>query len=184
MKKCILLLSVCLVLLGTLPAADEISGETAGGGTVKDGYALLNDLSKIFEEITSKGSGLGSAVERLNAAIVDTSASFKAGKLDAVFNRRLNRLLLIYKLILIPMKGENAVWEQVIMKELNEFSLDCLGVDWDWKMKDPKAIGQMASALEEEFVNLWIYLDTLDKRQELKQKFAKSMLPPPPAQKK
>ena len=38
----------------------------------------------------------------------------------------------------------------------------------------------MAAAMEEEFVQMKIYLDTRQKREEFKKKIGKRMLPPPP----
>jgi hypothetical protein len=74
MKRIILFTCLFLLLIGSSRAESE--GEKIVTGTVKDGYALLTDLTKIFEEITIKGSGLGSANERLNAVIIDAAATF------------------------------------------------------------------------------------------------------------
>ncbi len=183
MKKCILFTCLFLLLIGSSRAESE--GEKIVSGTVKDGYALLTDLTKIFEEIVTKGSGLGSANERLNKSIIDAAVSFQAGTINPVFNHRLKRLLLIYKLILTPITPENNIWEIVIRKELNNFVLDTTGETWVWKLKNPEAIHTLANAMEEEFISLWPYLDTLPQRAELKKKFGKSMLlPPPPPPKK
>ncbi len=49
---------------------------------------------------------------------------------------------------------------------------------WNWEDKD--SIAKMAAAMEEEFVQIMIYLDTRQKCEELKMKIGKRMLPPPP----
>jgi len=183
MKRVIFILSLLLVWTCAIRAETESEG-TVASGKVKDGYALLNDLTKIFEEIAGTGKGLGSANERLSAVIADTRATFAAGQIDAVFHHRFRRLLLVFKLILTPVDVNNDVWEPVIKKELSEFVLDTLGEVWVWRVKGLDSIERMAAAVEEEFVNLWLYLDTRSQRQELKKKFAGSMLPPPPAKKK
>ncbi|HNX98014.1 MAG TPA: hypothetical protein PKK12_10070 [Candidatus Aminicenantes bacterium] len=171
---------VCLVLLlGCFSFAEGEGGEAATG-KVKDGYALLSDLTGVFSNIVQAG-GIETAKDRLEVIIASNGASFAAGQIDPIFYHRMRRLLLIFKLIMLPMKKGNDVWEIVIQHELPAFAYDTLGKAWTWDPKDRGGIELMASAIEEEFVNLWIYLDTLPKRAELKQKFHRSMLPPPPA---
>jgi hypothetical protein len=180
MKKIVLLILLCLGLLGAGWALEPTEAEGSGSGTVKDGYALLSDLTRVFEELVGKGSGLGVAEQRLGVVIADNAATYKDGKTDAIFHHRFRRLLLVFRLVLTPMTPENNVWEPVIRKELSDFVYDTLGEDWRFGAKDANAIGRMAAAMEEEFVSLWLYLDTLPQRQGLKKKFAGSMLPPPP----
>lgn len=170
---------VCLVLLLGCFSFAEGEGEGPAPDKVKDGYALLSDLTGVFSDIVQAG-GIETAKDRLEVIIAGNGASFAAGQIDPVFYHRMRRLLLVFKLIMLPMKHGNDVWEPVIHQELSDFVYDTLGKTWAWE-KGKGSIELMASAIEEEFVNLWIYLDTRPKRTELKQKFHRSMLPPPPA---
>lgn len=179
MKKWIL---VCLLVTLTGMVWAEADGETGITGKVKDGYALLNEMTGIFSDMTS-GNVMETATRRLNTLIADTRATREAGQIDAVFHHRLRRLLLIFKLVLTPIdsRSGNDVMELVFMREFSDFVLDTTGEIWSWKMKGGESIQLMAAAMEEEFVNLWLYLDTLKQRAELKKKFSRRMLPPPPA---
>lgn len=178
MKRTMILLLTVLMLCGAALAGTE--GEKVVPGRVKDGHALLTDMTQFFSEISRKASGLESAEKRLNAAIADGAVTFKAGKIDAIFYHRFRRLLLIFKLIMTPVTPYNNVWEPVIKQELGAFIRDVLGEEWVLNFKDKSNIGRLAAAMEEEFANLWIYLETLERRSELKKKYGNRMLPPPP----
>jgi len=176
-RTMILLLTILMLCSSALAGSGE---EKIIPGKVKDGHALLTDMTQFFSEIARKGTGLESAERRLNAAIADGAATFKDGKVDAIFYHRFQRLLLIFKLIMTPVTPTNNVWEPVIKKELGEFIRDVLGEEWILNFKDKSNIGRLAAAMEEEFANLWIYLETLERRSELKKKYGNRMLPPPP----
>ncbi len=49
--------------------------------------------------------------------------------------------------MLLPIHGENTVWEPVVKKELSEFILDTIGEDWRLNFKDSSNIGRMAAAM-------------------------------------
>lgn len=179
MNKRVLIMGLILLLVAMIQA-DAKESDKQISGTVKDGYALLTDLTRVFQEIGSQKSGLGTANERLSAAIANNFATFNAQKIDSIFFNRFRRLLLVFKLIMTPVTPDNGVWEPVIRSELSAFVRDTIGEEWSLNFKDQSNITLMAAAMEEEFVNLWIYLDTLPQRKELKKKFTGHMLPPPP----
>lgn len=178
MKKALMVYLICLIL--TAPGGAATDGEKIVPGKVKDGHALLTDMTRFFSEVSRTGHGLASAEQRLQETIADTAATFRAGKIDPIFHHRYRRLLLIYRLIMTKVTVDNNVWEPVIKHEMSEFIRDVLGEEWALSFKDKSNIGRLAAAMEEEFVSLWIYLDTLERRGELKKKYGHRMLPPPP----
>jgi hypothetical protein len=160
---------------------------------VKDGYALLDSLLTLFENIGGEKREKTSASERkmsvglteidnrLIGLSADSQAAVEAGVIDRIFYKRYGRMLTIYKMIITPvMRGE--LLKDLFFKAFEDFVWDVTYEHWRWEDKDSSA--KMAAAMEEEFVQMMTYLDTRQKREELKMKVGKRMLPPPPAPKK
>lgn len=165
------------------------AGNPEGAPALKDGYALLNSMLSLFENLApekkaepgehrvTKG-GLALVDERLSQLGVDSKASLEAGLIDNIFFHRYLRLLTHYKLIIMPVvRGE--LLKDLIWRAIDEFTWNVTYEHWAWGDKD--GIAKVAAATEEEFVQLMIYLDTKQKRAELKKKIGMRMLPPPPA---
>jgi hypothetical protein len=179
------------VLGSAVAAAAEVAaaaGNPAGTPVLKDGYALLNSLLSLFENLVpekkaapgeekvTKG-GLAQVDEKLSQLGVDAKAAFEAGLIDQIFFHRYLRLLTHYKLIIMPVvRGE--LLKDLIARAIDEFTWNVTYERWAWGDKD--GIAKVAAATEEEFVQLMIYLDTKQKRDELKKKIGMRMLPPPP----
>lgn len=179
------------VLESAVASAAEIAapaGNPAGTPALKDGYALLNSLLSLFENLApekksapgeekvTKG-GLALVDERLSQLGVDSKAALEAGLIDKIFFHRYLRLLTHYKLIITPVvRGE--LLKDLIWRAIDEFTWNVTYEHWAWGDKD--GIAKVAAATEEEFVQLMIYLDTKQKRDELKKKIGMRMLPPPP----
>ena len=155
---------------------------------VRDGYALLNSLLSLFENLVpekkaapgeenvSKG-GLSLVDERLSQLGVDAKAALDAGLIDKIFFHRIRRLLLHYKLIITPVvRGD--LLKDLFEQAFDDFTWNVTYEHWAWGDKD--GIAKVAAATEEEFVQLMTYLDTRQERDELKKKIGKRMLPPPP----
>jgi hypothetical protein len=196
-----LLVFLVLALGLTLPAeekmmaAPEMAAAPAAAGApttdaaaLKDGYSLLNSLLGLFENLVpekkampgeekvTKG-GLALVDERLSQLGVDSRAALEAGLIDKIFFHRYQRLLMHYKLIIMPVvRGE--LLKGLFERAIDDFTWNVTYERWAWGDKD--GIAKMAAAVEEEFVQLMIYLDTRQKREELKKKIGKRMLPPPP----
>lgn len=179
-----------------VPAA-ETAAAPAGAGkgettAVKDGYALLNSLLTLFENLMpekkaetgeqkSQLSGFALVDSRLSQLSVDAKAAFDAGHIDRIFYHRYVRLLTKYKLIITPVV-RGGLLKEVLQRAFDDFVWNVTFVHWRWEDED--GIAKMAAATEEEFVQLMIYLDTRQQREELKKKYGYRMLPPPPAKKK
>ena len=181
------LLVVLIAGLGQGAGAALLAGDEAvlGGpeqkvGQVMDGHALLTGLTEVFQELLVEGGGMGAAEKRVNDLMVNALATRDAGKIDGLFFNRFRRLILMFKVTMIPVVGENQVWEPVIRRQLQDFVEGTLGVDWTLDIGNRNCIEDLARAMEEECISLWIYLDTLPRREELRKKVSGRMLPPPP----
>lgn len=167
-----------------VPAAVPAGGAAA----VKDGYALLDALLTLFDNLTLEKKeaagenkvtlgGLALVDSRLSQLAKDAKAALEAGVVDKIFFCRYKRMLSIYKMVITPVV-KNELLENPFMQAFEDFVWSVTYERWAWGDKD--AIAKMAAATEEEYVQLIIYLDTKQKREELKKKIGKRMLPPPP----
>lgn len=179
----ILSMSLCLQSEETVvlvPAADAAPAPAA----VKDGYALLNSLLTLFDNLypsgTSKG-GFELVNERLDQLAIDVKATREANLIDTIFYNRYRRMLTVFKMIVTPVI-KNELFENPFTQTLIDFVWNVTYVRWTWGEKD--GIPKMAEALEEEFVQLQFYLDSRQAREEFKKKIGNRILPPPPAKKK
>ncbi|TFG81002.1 MAG: hypothetical protein E4H23_00520 [Chrysiogenales bacterium] len=173
----------------------EVAAPAGEQAQLKDGYALLNGLLTLFENIpipivkvkktpeteARMSPGLVEVDKRLSQLGVDSKAALEAGLIDKIFFYRYRRLLMHYKLIIMPVvRGE--LLKELFQRAFDDFTWNVTYEHWSWEDND--GIAKMAAATEEEFVQMMIYLDTRQKREELKKKIGKRMLPPPPARKK
>jgi hypothetical protein len=186
----LIILSLAFCLLG-----DEAVALTAGADpdpattTVKDGYALLNSLLTLFDNLPvvkvkkdSEGDhkmspGLAEVENRLTMLVEDSKAAFEANVIDKIFFNRYRRMLTIFKMIITPVI-KNELLGNPFMKAFEEFVWNTTYERWNWDDKD--SIAKMAAAMEEEFVQMQFYLDTRQAREEFKKKIGKRILPPPP----
>ena len=169
------------------PSAEAAApaGETAA---LKDGNALLDSLLTLFENLVPEKKndageqkvalgGLALVDSRLSQLAKDAQLALEAGAIDKIFYNRYERMLTIFKLVTMPII-RNEMLKNLFMKAFEEFIWDTTYETWKWEDKD--SIAKMAAAMEEEFVQMKIYLDTRQKREELKKKIGKRILPPPP----
>lgn len=170
--------------------ASEVAGSSGEAAAVKDGYALLNSLLTLFENLpvvkAKKGEegesqqsnpGITAVHDRLSQLSMDAKIALNAGRIDKIFHKRYQRMLMIFKLVVTPIiRGE--LLKDLFMNAFDEFVWDVTGEHWRWE--DADAIPKMAAAMEEEFVQMQFYLDTRQAREEFKKKIGKRILPPPP----
>jgi hypothetical protein len=169
MRRSVTLSLLCLMTLGLAAAA-----ETPAPVTKKAGYALIDQYIQAFKSMLSPGSPtretLNAELDKLMAAAKKSKA---AGDIDAVFLSRYGRMVAVTKLITVN-DPERAL-TPIVNAELGRFVLDVLGEDLT--TEEPGSIRQVADALAFAFVDLQIYLDTLDSRQERYDKFVKNFNP-------
>lgn len=175
-------------VVAAVPEVVPAAVPAGGAGAVKDGYALLDSLLTLFDNLTlgkkeAVGenkvtlSGLALVDSRLSQLAKDANAALEAGVIDKIFYNRYQRMLTIFKLVTMPII-RNEMLKNLFMEAFAEFVWDTTYERWAWEDKD--AIAKMAAAMEEEYVQMMTYLDTRQKRQELKAKIGRRILPPPP----
>jgi hypothetical protein len=175
----LLILSLTFCLRSEDAAALTPVGDPAPAAvTVKDGYALLNSLLTLFENLPAE-KGIVEVENRLVQLSKDAKSAREANVIDNIFFNRYRRMLTVFKMIITPVV-KNELLENPFMKALDDFVWDVTYVDWTWGEKE--GIAKIAAALEEEFVQLQFYLDNRQAREEFKKKIGKLL--PPPAKKK
>jgi hypothetical protein len=157
-----------------------VSNPVTETATVKDGYALLNSLLTLFENLPVT-NGIGEVETRLSQLSKDTRNAHDANVIDNIFSNRYRRLLMIFKLIVTPV-SKNEMLEPIFVKAFTDFVWDVTYERWVWGDKD--SLHLIAAAMEEEFVQLQFYLDSRQARGEFKKKIGKLLPPPPPSTKK
>ena len=130
------------------------------------GYALLDMFITSFREMATQGA-TGKLEPTLLYMSTELRKAREAGDIDAVFYARFSRLLALTRLVVAPDPGR--ILEPVINRELLFFVHDILGEELK-REGGPAAINQAANAIAEELLNLQIYLDTKDRREDLRKK--------------
>jgi hypothetical protein len=131
------------------------------------GYSLLDKVISTFKEMAEKGSG---GREKVIPSLEEMMAVAKKAKdqeqIDPVFFNRYNRLLMIMKLVLV--EDKEGILGPVIEREIGEFVWDVEGIKLEGSGK--KTIGFVSQAIADELINLHLYLDNIEKKQELRKK--------------
>ena len=168
-RKSFGLLFLCAMTAG-LAAAAAVSDPVPVAK--KAGYGLIDLYINAF-----RGMGTTGAKETLNADLdkmmTEAKKAKAAGDIDAAFLSRYARMVTVTKLITMPDPEKTAY--PVFKAELERFVMDIIGEEFEGENLD--GIVQMADALAYAIVDLQIYLDTLDSRQERYKKFMKSFNP-------
>lgn len=170
---------ICLVCLNAAEkglALNPVESSPPNATTIKDGYALLDSLLSLFDNLPAE-NGIATVWNRIDQLSRDSRAALGAKQIDAIFFNRYQRVLRIFKLITMPVI-ENATLGPIFMREFTDFVEKVIYEKWTWNESD--SIAKLASAIEEEFVELQLYLDNRQAREELKKKLRGRMLPPPP----
>jgi len=180
----ILFLTFCLQCEEAAASA-PVGDSVAAAVTVKDGYALLNSLLTLFDNLTTSGTsgsgGITIVENRLEQLSKDVNLAHEANLVDTIFYNRYRRLLMIFKMVITPVVKSDLL-EHPFIEALTDFVWDVTYERWAWG--DKGSIGKLSAALDEEFVQLQFYLDSRQAREEFKKKLGPSMLPPPPPLKK
>jgi hypothetical protein len=145
----------------------------------KAGYALLDQVLGMFQEMAATGSGGKDKVEKgLDGMMAALKKEYTEKHIDPVFFRGYQRLLLVIKLALV--EDPEGIFAPLIQKEVGGYILETTGEEVD--LLKTKSIAAVANAIAQGILSLHLYLDTKADRekllQELESKFS------PPAQKK
>ena len=127
----------------------------------------MDKVISTFKGMAEKGTG---GREKVIPALEELMADAKKAKdqeqIDPVFFNRYNRLLMVMKLLLV--EDEEGILRPVIEREVGDFVWDVEGIKLDGSGK--KTIGFVSQAIADELVNLHLYLDNIEKKQELRKK--------------
>jgi hypothetical protein len=161
--------SVCMILLCLMTFGLALAAEGPAPVSKKAGYALIDLYITVFKNMSLMGTNktLDSDLDKMMSEAKKAKA---AGDIDAVFLSRYSRMIAMTKLI--TMKDPEKTIAPVLNAELARFVMDVLGEEP--KPEGPGAIGQIANALAFAIVDLQIYLDTLNSRQERYDKFVRN----------
>ena len=167
MKKKSFILILLVLFSMNLLAVEEDPG-LATENTV--GFTLLNTVIEGFKILASSGSGGYDQVDSMiQKAMADARAAKEQEKIDAHFFKRYNRILLIIKLAIIEKSYDSqGIMDDLILQKINEFAEDVTGLK---ENAQHRGIAVVAAALAEEMLNLQIYLEGIDRKQELMNKF-------------
>lgn len=159
---------ILLVLFSMNLWAGEANPAPAAKNTV--GFTLLERVIDGFKKMAAYGSGGHDQVNSMiQKAMADARAAKEQGKIDSHFFKRYNRILLIIKLVIIEKSYDSqGILDDLILQKINEFTEAVTGVKED---AQDRGIGVIAAALAEEMLNLYIYLEGKDRKQELMNKF-------------
>jgi hypothetical protein len=159
---------LCLMTFGLALAAEEPVPVSK-----KAGYALIDLYVNSFKNMGQTGTTSQTLDVELNKMMAEAKKTKAAGDIDAVFLARYARIIAVTKLI--TLKDPEKAIAPILNAELGRFVMDVLGEDFE--TEGPIAIGQMANAIAFAIVDLQIYLDTLESRQERYDKFNKKFNP-------
>jgi hypothetical protein len=167
LRKSVGTILLCLTMSGLALASE---GPVPRSRTA--GYALIDMYITAFKNMALMGTNTTLDAD-LSKMMGEAKRAKAAGDIDTVFLARYARLIAVTKLI--TLKDPERTIAPVLNVELGRFVMDILGEEL--KPDGPGAIGQMANAMAFAIVDLQIYLDTLDSRQERYDKFVKKFNP-------
>ncbi|MBL7084128.1 MAG: hypothetical protein ISS41_10960 [Candidatus Aminicenantes bacterium] len=158
----IFLLMFCLNLtsfgLSTKPAEESA------------GHALLDSLVVTFKELAEQREEV---LRKTNEALISMMKEAKKargqGQIDSVFFKRYHRILMVLKCVIIEVPAEDAgIMKPLYFGAINKFIEDIEGEPSDIEKAGGKAaIAKFTQAVSHELIELRIYLDNKEKREEL-----------------
>lgn len=174
-RKMIIL--ICIILCLLFFSLNLISSSIPFKPADKDaGYALLDSLIVTFKEMAEKRESVFDKADKELEQMMQEAMRAKAqNQIDAVFFKRFSRILLVLKLVIGDPPGQ-FILTQLMKREVNQFIEDMEGVKFDVdKAGGAEAINMFSLAVSHEIVNLRIYLDNKEKREELIEEYQKQM---------
>lgn len=147
-----------LLVAGLMPAQD------------RSGRDLLDGLVAQFQQMKEKGSGGFATVDGFLQDLMAAAKSARTSKkIDPPFFRRYARMLQILKLAIVSSDYDReGVLASIVQAEIDRFVADVSGIE---PAKPGAGIAQVADAVSEEIINLYMTLDCTGKREELRRRF-------------
>jgi hypothetical protein len=180
MKHVIWIAVFCLAVSGLVSAKEGcfvpvagVAGAATAAPTKAPGYQLLDGLANIFMVPYGNESEFQG---RVDALMKQLRLALEQKEIPLPFYTRFHRMLGICRLVTI--KDPEGVLKPAMQAEIDDFVQTVVGVE-----PGSDKLPHIALALEEEIVNLQIYLDTLPARQAMLDALKRKLPPPPPAKK-
>ncbi len=164
--------SVAFFLLGICGLGLAAGAVETAPVSKKAGYALLDLYINAFQSMARTGGSGSTIAADIDRMLGEAKKARASGEIDAPFYARYHRLVSVTKLIITEPVSQAPVF---VKAELERFIMDGLGEEM--KGEGPGSIGQVAEALAYAVIDLQIYLDTLDNRKALYDKFVKGFSP-------
>jgi hypothetical protein len=134
----------------------------------KDGKVLIDKLNLMFKNAAEKANvSEAEYTAGLEALYAEAIKERDQNQIDPLFFKRYHRVLLVLRLFVMP--GKKGVLSPVFEKEFVGFVEDINGVRIN--IADKAAIGEVASAVANEIMNLYLYPDSIKARAKLLKEF-------------
>ena len=172
---------VLVALVTAVPAAASAdSPDAAQAAGIKTGAVLLDKLTATFKHLAESGTGGREALEQAMQELITGARQARAQKqIDAVFFFKFNRLMTVIQLAIV--EDPQGILGSIVDREVGDFIEEVTGEKVTISSKEGKGVGlaSIADALANEILNLRIYLDTLPRREAMRQEFYKQFSPSP-----
>lgn len=134
-------------------------------------YALLDQIITTFKEMAAVGTGGEDLVrQKLDDMMAAAKKNYSEERIDSVFFHGYQRLLSVIKLIVI--KDKEGILGPVIQKEVGSYVRETTGKEVNL-LDESRNIGPVAMAIAQGIINLHLYLDTKEQRENLWKTFNK-----------
>jgi hypothetical protein len=165
-------LSLIFLLFVGLSIA-EISGSSSSKER-DEGYVLLEKIITTFRVMAEQGAGGVEKVdEALKQMMADAIKASTEGKIDPVFFRRYNRILMVLKLVMV--EDRTGILGSLVGQEVGRFVEDVRGVRGE--LTGGEGIANVAEAITEEVINLHLYLENKERKKKLREEIEKKYYP-------
>ena len=125
------------------------------------GYALLDRLIYLFQDLASSGTGGEGEVNKgLDRIMAVAKKDYVEKRIDPVFFKGFQHILMIIKLVVY--EDVEGILGPLVQKEVGDYILKTTGEEVD--LTNKKGIGSVAMAIAQGIINLHLYLDTKPER--------------------
>lgn len=138
-------------------------------------YVLLDQVIGMFQEMATTGSGGKEKVEKgLDSMMAALKKEYAENRIDPVFFRGYQRLLMVIKLALV--EDQEGIFGPLIQKEVGGYILETTGEEVN--LLKTKSIAAVANAIAQGILSLHLYLDTKKEREKLMEEMESKFGPP------
>ncbi len=166
LKRGIMLMVLSLCILGTQWLGAAPSGET---GNNKAGFTILEDMVALLVKMPRPDMGKTEIQKAFHQLASHCDEAFSKKQIDGVFHYRFKRMLQVLTLAITD--DPDAMLWPLSSQEITRYSLEKTGQKPPIRKTDQKhrapGLGPLANSVINEVLDLHIYLETKEKRQQL-----------------